>query len=128
MECVSEFYTSCFVCRRTSFLKKGTQRYERCPSVVPSEGFLEFLCLSLPFAAILRLHNHCSVERVYKSILFKDGFFRKNVVELQKYFSLPKPIQLKSSALKSLYCRTTELFFCLIYSKNVLQLTKVWLH
>ena len=50
--------TTCFVCRRTSFLKKGAQRYERCPSVVPSEGFLEFLCLSLPFAANLCLHNH----------------------------------------------------------------------
>ena len=82
--------TTCFVCRRTSFLKKGAQRYERCPSVVPSEGLLKFLCLSLPFAAKLRLHNHCSVERVYKSILYKDGFFRKDVVELQKIFQSTK--------------------------------------
>ena len=60
--------TRCF-CRRTTVLKKGAQRYECCPSVGPSEGFL---CLGLPVAEICAFYFLCiCFQTIYSSEFHK---------------------------------------------------------
>ena len=79
----------CLVCRKHTLLKLGTYGHEPHPSTITNPSFIAFLHISLEFLSAKGNKSHicCAQQRTFKSVIFRKGEYREDIVDLQLYLT-----------------------------------------
>ena len=70
-------------------LKRGTYGHEPRPSTIPNPSLIAFLQISLEFLSAKGIKSHicCAQQSTFKSVIFRKGEYREDIVDLQLYLT-----------------------------------------
>ena len=77
------------VCRKHTLLKLGSYGHEPHPSTITNPSFIAFLQISLEFLSTKgnKSHIRCAQQSTFKSVIFRKGEYREDIVDLQLYLT-----------------------------------------
>ena len=75
----------CLVCRKHTLLKLRTYGYEPCTSTITNPFLIAFLRISLECLSAKgnKSHIRCAQQSTFKSVIFRKGECREDIVDLQ---------------------------------------------